>query len=125
MGITQFISKVCVQPAVYWGAPVPDGFGGMEYATPVEVLVRWAEKVQVVVDAQGKQVVSTSEVMVQQQMATEGLLYLGELTTLTPLQKTRPTDILGVHEIKAFTKVPLIKSKTVFIYTAFLAKKIL
>jgi len=125
MGILQFIEQVCVQTAVYWAKSTSDGFGGYAYVAPVEVDVRWAEKVQMVTDSSGKQVVSTSEVLVQQDMDLDGLLYLGELTDLTPLQLADPTNIEDVREIKAFSKVPLLKSTTEFVRTAFLAKRML
>ncbi|MBU0778220.1 glycoside hydrolase [Patescibacteria group bacterium] len=63
MGITKFIEKVCAQTAVYWGNPHPDGYGGTLYDDPVEVHCRWDEKINVVKDRDGKEVVSKARLL--------------------------------------------------------------
>jgi hypothetical protein len=122
MGILQFISKVCVQTAVYWGSPTENGFGQKVYADPVEVLVRWTDKTQLIKGSDGKQITCTSEVLVQQDMDLQGLLYLGSLTDFTPLELSNPVNLSGVLEIKGFDKIPLLKSTTLFVRNVYLGK---
>ena len=45
MSLSNFIKRLCQQSAVYWGAPVADGYGGWTYSAPVEILIRWEEEI--------------------------------------------------------------------------------
>jgi len=121
MGILQFIAKVCVQTAVYWGNPVPSGTGQMNYDDAREIFVRWTDKAQIVKSADGKEIVSIAEVLVQEDLGMEGLLYLGSLSDFSPLQLSNPVNLEGVLEIKGKDKIPMIKSTTVFVRKVYLS----
>lgn len=116
MGIERFIKTVCVQPAVYWAPTGNDGYGAKTYAAPVEIKVRWHDKLQVVTDTYGKEVISKAEALVTQDLAVEGLLWLGELATM-------PTETKGM-EIVSVAKIPMIKSNKEFVRTVYLTKNL-
>ncbi len=118
--IIRFVESVCVQTAVYWGSPNPDGYGGYSYDAPVEVLCRWDDKVQMVRDSRGDEVVSNAEIMVAQDLAEGGMMHLGKLTELTESQKNNPLEVPQARIILRLNRVPLFRSKTEFIYTVFL-----
>lgn len=120
MGIEKFIKSVCVQDAVYWSAPTPDGYGGYTFASPTAIKCRWDEKIELFTDAQGKEVTSKAIVLVTQDMQAEGYLYLGSLSELSPDQKTNPKLINGAYIIRRFDKTPMIKSTTEFVRTVYL-----
>lgn len=129
MGILQFISKVCVQTAVYWGNPVNDGFGQKTFDEPREIMVRWTDKQQLVKGSDGKDYASSAEVLVQEDLALGGLIYLGTLEDIPGYDDSsgdssgcifNPFDLIGVQEIKVVSKIPLIKSTTQFVRTVYL-----
>lgn len=123
MGLESFVRSVCVQTAVYWGSPVDDGFGGKVYAPPVEVRCRWAIETKIIKTADGKEEISDSGILVTQDFDKQGLLYLGTLASLTPLQKNNPLTISEIKEIKAFDKIPLFKSTNKFVRKVYLSSR--
>lgn len=121
MGIDKFIRRVCVQTAVYWGSPVNDGRGGKVFAEPVEIKCRWENKQRIHVDGQGRQFISTASVLVVEDVAMEGWLYLGTLSDVqVTTNYTNPKNVQGSIEIIAFDSIPMIRSTTVFVRTAYL-----
>ena len=121
MSIEAMIARNCKQTAVYWGAPVNDGYGGFTFATPVELTpptngVRWEEMHQVVTDAKGVELTSRALVFLLQDVDEEGYLYLGTLDDLYDLAGESsgsaindPTAIVGTYIIKRFQKTPNMK----------------
>ena len=120
MGIIQFIAKVCVQTAVYWGSPVADGYGGYTYATPVEIPCRWEDTIETIINKQGKETTSNATLMVTQDIHEEGFLYLGKLTDLTTQEKADPLLIHKAFPVQRVDKVPLYRSTTLFVITVYL-----
>lgn len=114
MGISQFIKSICVQPAVYWGNPQPDGFGGITYDDPIQVYVRWDDKVQSVIAQNGELFVSKSVILTPDDFELQGKIKLGLLSEIG-------TDETDAWEIKVIEKTPMIKSKTEFVRTMYLA----
>ena len=123
MSIISFIEKVCVQTAVYWGNPKPDGTGGMTYDPPKEIKVRWEDKAQVITDNIGKEIVSRSEVLVTSDLDEEGMLFLGTLADLDYyyLQREDPRKVEKAYEIKRVDKTPLFRSVDEFVYIVYLS----
>jgi len=128
MGISKFISKVCVQTAVYWGSPVKDGYGTMSYADPVEIKCRWTDKVSLInqqgVTQTGKELQASAEILVLEDLDLQGFLYLGYLMDLEQYYESDgenilPQNIEGAKEIISVKKVPMIKSTTEFVRTVF------
>lgn len=112
-GIEKFITKICVQPAVYWGTPKANGTGGYTYASPRLIFVRWDDKIQSVSVNRGKEVTSIAELIVTEDLALQGMLLLNH--TLEEVSGLSPLNIPDAVEIIKIEKVPMIKSTTVFI----------
>lgn len=81
MSLNSFIKKVCVQPAVYFGNPVDDGYGQKKLNPPVEILVRWDDKQNIAMGDDGNEFLSRATVMspVEQPLDLHGFLFLGTL----------------------------------------------
>ena len=120
MSIESFIASVCVQTAVYWGNPQSDGRGSYTFDDPVEIDCRWDQKTQLIVGAQGKEIVSKAEVLVTQDVDEEGFLYLGALEDFDSDELADPEAINGAWEILQFAKSPAFKSTTEFVRQVFL-----
>lgn len=113
--LLKFIKSVCVQPAWYWadGTGTPDGFGGASYSHPELVYVRWDGVTKLILDMNGKEVLSNAEIMVTIEMAPGGKLILAEQTTSPPASPEGAASI-----IKA-VKVPMFRSTDTFAYTVY------
>jgi len=125
MSIEKFIEKVCVQPAVYWGNPRMGPHGQLVFDPPVQIKVRWEEKLNIVTDSEGREKVSKAKVLVTQDLEVEGRLYLGSLKELEVREEKSPVnlnpcDIPAAHEILRFDKLPMIRSKKEFVRSAYL-----
>ena len=117
MGIMDTITNVCKQTAVYWGAPIDDGYGGYSYDSPVEIACRWENKIQSVQAFDGEIVISPIQVYVLQDVELKGLLYLGSLDDLD--SDLSPTSV-EAYSIKMFQKIPLLGSSSEFLRKVFL-----
>ena len=100
------LKKYCKQIAVYWGAGSVDGFGVVTYGAPIEVFVRWSEKMDLFIDSDGEQKTSRSVVLVLQDTDINGFLYLGSLPDLSDSEKVDPNTLSSARKIKAKTEVP-------------------
>ena len=118
--IEKFLLKLSVQTAVYWGAPVVDGYGGFTYSTPREIPVRWDNVSEVVSTAKNTEYVCKAKVIVNEDLAEQGYLYLGALTDLTEAQKADPKLVDGAHEIMRIDKTPMIFKTDEFVRTVYL-----
>lgn len=94
------------QIAVYWGSPVSDGQGGRTFDSPVELDVRWEERHDLFVDAQGQEKQSSAVVYIGQDVVIGGYLFLGDLDDLGSAEEDDPQNVAGVYEIRQFDKVP-------------------
>ena len=126
MGIESFIKKVCVQTAVYWGNPQPDGFGGMTFDYPIEIGVRWDEVYKVVISKEGKEITSSATILCPEDLDMEGRLFLGTLDDLwnQSIMSSNglidPTHFTGVFEIMSREKKSMIKKTDQFVRTYYL-----
>lgn len=119
MSIISFISKVCVQDAVYWAPGTPDGYGGNTW-TSTQIKVRWDGVSESITNKYGKEIISSAKVMVQQALNVEGFLYLGTLASLTTPQKANPKLVNTAYPIQKLEMTPLFKSATKFVYQIYL-----
>ena len=123
MGIEKFVKSVCVQPAVYWGNPVADGFGGFTFDDPVEIKCRWEDKALIFTDSTGIERMTDALIMITQDLDVLGYLYLGVLSGLTDEQKTDPLKVEDARQILAFEKVPLLRSTKAFVRQVFVKRQ--
>ena len=141
MSIQKFIEKVCVQTAVYWGDPTPDGYGGKTYSDPVEIPCRWEDTLEVIKDERGEEIICKAKVLVTQDLEEGGMLYLGTLEdlgivvggnvvmgglgtgniVLAGLNKmSYPEDVEDAYEITIVKKIPMIRSTSEYVRTVYL-----
>lgn len=107
------------QRAVYWPPLAPDKHGGPTWGTPVELRVRWEDKVKRKVGPEGEVVVLDSTVYTASDVEVGGMLMLGVLDSTVVTDDPRANAHVG--EILSFEKVPNLKAKE-FLRTALLKK---
>ena len=112
------ITRMRKQTLVYWGSPVPDGYGGATFAAAVELSCRWEDKQELFVAPNGKEVLSQSVVYVGVDVDIGGYLYLGLESDLDS-NHTNPEIISGAREIRQFSKLPTLRA-TEYLRTAWL-----
>lgn len=118
--IIKFVESVCVQTAVYWGAPEPDGYGGTTYGDPIEIDCRWDDSTKLIRNNNGEEIASKAEVLVTQDLDNEGYLYLGSLDDLDSDQLDSPEDVKGAYKIQRIDKNPLFRSSSEFVRMVYL-----
>jgi len=120
--IIKFISYVCVQTAVYWGSPVPDGYGGYTYAKPIEIKCRWDDVSKEIMSDNGEQIVCRAQVLTPTDVKTGGYLYLGSLQNLTldAADYVNPRTVNGAYMIQRVEKSPLFRATDKFVIVAYL-----
>ena len=124
-----YLTRICVQTAVYWGNPQEDGYGGKTYDAPVEISCRWEEGGEVMRDVNriqnqfspGEEFIPQATVYVLQDLDTYGRLYLGTLDDLDSADQENPEDVEEAYEIKKFLKIPAFRSTTIFLRKALLS----
>ena len=94
------------QTAVYWGNPSSDGYGGRTFDVPAEISVRWQDRQELFVDAQGREQTSRAVVYVATDLVIGGYLYLGELADLSSAEEGDPLSVSTAYEIRAISKTP-------------------
>lgn len=112
------ITRMRKQAAVYWAPSGLDRFGQPSFAAPVELTVRWEDRVGEFRDPQGELVSYTTIVYVGQDVLLGGRFLLGDMTSA--ISASEPSDNVGAQEIKAFSKVPNIRA-TEFLRQAYLS----
>lgn len=121
MSILSFINKVCVQTAVYWGNPKPDGFGGYIFDAPIEIKCRWEDMPRVRTAKMSKEIHQKSNVLITRSVDLEGWMYLGTLIELENaannfIVPSNPQKVKEAYQIIAIDKTPLFRSTTKFVY---------
>lgn len=102
------------QEATYWSPLANDGFGGMTFNTPIEILCRWQNDAVLFRDTEGREVTSSSIVYPNQELAVRGYLALGDQTA-TP----DPRDLADAFEIRQVGQSPSLDATRV-LFKAFL-----
>ena len=113
------MTRSCVQTAVYWGNPVPDGYGSFTFDAAVEIDCRWEDRVGTFTSNKGEQIYSKATVFVLQDVDEGGFLCLNDLDSLAS-DVSNPKEIDNAFEIKRFDKSPGLGSTTEFVRKAYL-----
>ncbi len=111
------ITRLCTQTAVYWGSPVKDGYGGMTYADPVEILCRWENTLKVIQSSDGENIVSQAQVFVLEDLDEQGMIALASLDDLDSAPDPKDS---GAYTIKQIRKFPALGSTSEFVRTVYL-----
>ena len=119
MGIDKTIKKFCVQDAVYWGNPKPDGHGGMTYDAPRAIKCRWDESSTVISDAEGVEFRPKVTVLVTEELTLRGVLALGDISQIP--SDTLPSEVEGAYEIRTKDRIPMVRSSTIFVNIVYLS----
>lgn len=127
MGI---ITKMRRQNAIYWPPATADDFGRPGYGALVELVldgannyrVRWEDRVEEFIDAQGTTKQSSAVVYVpllpdSSEVQVGGWLWLGDRDDLT--DETDPRENAGAYEVQRLDKLPTLKA-TEWLRTAYL-----
>ena len=118
--VTHILRKALKQKAVYWAPSAPDGYGGRQYASPVEINCRWQDGTKTILSREGEEVVSIATVWVDRDLQEGGMLWLGELSNLTSSQQADPTTLSDAYTIRRFEKMPEYGSNTRFLRKVYL-----
>ena len=121
MPVAAFILNNLKQDAVYWGPGVgdDDGFGNRTFAAPIAIKVRWEDKQQLALSADGEEFMSIATVYVDRELANQGWLFLGLLVDL-PSSNGDPKDVTDAWEIRNRDDSSRLKQPTDFIYKVLL-----
>lgn len=106
MSFEAFMKRACRQTAVYWSSPTAAEDGSNTFATPTEIQCSWSEKIKMIRDNEGREIVSRATVHVLEDMDEQGMLYLGTLADLTAAEEADPRKVTDAYEIKIFLKTP-------------------
>ncbi|KKL85034.1 hypothetical protein LCGC14_1958750 [marine sediment metagenome] len=106
MSFEAFMKRACIQTAVYWNAPVAAEDGSNTFATPTEISCLWKDKITMMRDNDGKDIISKASVHVLEDIDEMGMLFLGTLADLSTAQKADPRKVSNAYEIKVFVKTP-------------------
>jgi hypothetical protein len=109
---TEFLNRVCTDTAVYWEYSGPDGYGGHEYKSAVEINCRWMYEREVIVNDQGKQIISNAQILVLQDLVEQSMIYKGTLDDLDSDETEIPEKSKVTWHIKRFRKVPSIDGRS-------------
>lgn len=93
-----------LQTAVYWGNPLPDGYGGFTFDSPEEISVRWEDRQELFAKTADQQMLSTAVVYTAQDVDVNGYLFLGTLNDLDSSGLPQEQD--GAYMVQAFAKIP-------------------
>lgn len=113
MSISSLLNRNLTQTCIYWGNPANDGYGGLDFDNPVELLCRWEDKTVLQQDAKGNQITSDAVVFVLQDVEEGGYLYLGSISDLDS-SAVSPVETAKAFQIITYEKVPALKGSEYF-----------
>jgi len=106
MSVTQILKKRCTDTAVYWANPTLNTDGTFEYDTGVEISCLWKNERNLIMDREGREIMSMATIYITQDLADNGIIYHGTLDDLTDAQKLDPKQVTEAYEIKQVLKIP-------------------
>lgn len=102
VAFTRYMNQV----ATYWEPNGNDGFGGVTFAAPVEIMCRWEDKAVLFRDSQGREVVSDAIVYPDRSLSVGGYLALGSFEDADPRS-------VGAKEIRQSNASPSLSNDEV------------
>jgi hypothetical protein len=106
------------QEATYWPPGIPDGFGGLDFAASVPVLItcRWQTDAVLFRDTQGREITSSAVVYPDRELALRGFLALGDFTSSGA---RTPSEAAGAFEVRQVAASPSLSGDEI-LHKAFL-----
>ncbi len=101
-----WVDRNLKQAVTYWPPSTADAYGRSTYGPPVKIRGRWEDKVELFIDAQGREDRSEAVVYVSRDVVNGGYLYLGVSTNADP------TVVAGAKEIRQTGKSPTLKANS-------------
>lgn len=92
------------QTITYWAPGAPDGYGGLAFATPVQIKGRWEDRVEIYADPSGRELSCNAVVYLADSVVNRGYLYNGESSAASPL------SVSGAKEIRRFDRTPTLNA---------------
>ena len=90
--------------AVWWAKNDTDRYGDPSFATPVEIDVRWTDKNEMVILANGDVVRSNAKVFVDRDITVGDILLHSELDS--SVDQDTPLNNVGAFEVQELKKTP-------------------
>ena len=107
MSIERYLKRIGKRDTVvYWGNPTAGAGAVISFDAPVEIGCMWKEKIEMLRDKSGREIISRASVYVTQDLDENGMLFHGELCDLTTAQQGDPRKVDAAYEIKMFLKTP-------------------
>lgn len=107
-----FLTDNLIQTVVYWGGPVPDGYGSFTFDSPVELSARWEDRNELFIDSTGQESRSLAVVFAGQDIDIGGWLFLGELIDIDSGLTDTPHLVPGARQVRGFRKVPSLDAES-------------
>ena len=120
MTIERVIKRRSKHKAVYWASPTNAVDGSLAYTAPKEIDCFWRNETENIITTDGREVVSTAVVYVNEDVDEQGMLYLGRLEDLTSSEKSDPRKKKTAYEIKKFIRTPSIAINGTYVRKALL-----
>ncbi len=110
------IDTMLRQTAVWWPLQSSESAGGGDFdeygqpllSDPVEISVRWEDRIEEFIDGEGTTQLSNAVVFVDRDVEVGGVLMLGEIADITDLENVKEND--GAWEIMRFDKLPTLRA---------------
>ena len=107
-----FWDKNLKQDVIYWGNPVPNGYGSYNYDTPVQLKGRWEDYQENFIDDDGEERRAKGRIFLNQAVDRKGYLALGNADS-APANPSDSYDAFMIHGIKF---IPSLKNDKTLYY---------
>ena len=87
------------QSAVLWAKSSLDNFGKPTVDSPLEIYVRWEEKLKESIDSQANAIAVDATVWVAQEITVGSIMWLGTLAEWNASEKTNLKQVVGYRSI--------------------------
>jgi hypothetical protein len=118
--LTSVINRFANQQMVYWQKTGSDSYGKPAYASPVQVPVRWEDRINESIMPDGRRVLYRNYILIATPLVVGSWVFLGTLQDLQniPGYPNPPTNNQGGREIKEVNITPDIKAQS-YVYEAY------
>lgn len=120
MALPSFIRRHLNQTIVYWGNPVPDGYGGYTFDDPIELECRVEEVTEVIRSTMDEEIISRATVYMDRRLDRGGYVWVGTLDDSEIESAMDPRELVDVMVVLANERVPRLTVSDQFMYKSYL-----